>query len=77
VRLLVELGGEERVGRRGLYGAVGGGAARERELALLWVLSFSDGDCDLLTIAERSGLPFAALRGAADALLAAGLLAPA
>jgi aminopeptidase-like protein len=69
--------GEPQLGRRGLYGSVGGGAARERELALLWVLSFSDGECDLLAIAERSGLPFAALRGAADALLAAGLLAPA
>jgi hypothetical protein len=30
----------------------------------------------LLDIAERSALPFAAVRGAADALTAAGLLAP-
>jgi aminopeptidase-like protein len=69
--------GEPQLGRRGLYGAVGGGAARERELALLWVLSFSDGEHDLLAIAERSALPFAALRGAAEALVGAGLLAPA
>lgn len=66
--------GEPQLGRRGLYGAVGGGGARERELAMLWVLSFSDGEHDLISIAARSGLPFAALRAAADALLGADLL---
>lgn len=68
--------GEPQLGRRGLYAAVGGGdEGRDRRLALLWVLNFSDGRHDLLAIAERSGLPFAALGEAADALLAAGLLA--
>jgi aminopeptidase-like protein len=69
--------GEPQLGRRGLYGSIGGGGAREREMALLWVLNLSDGDHDLLAIAERSRLPFSAVREAADALLAAGLLAPA
>jgi aminopeptidase-like protein len=66
---------EPQLGRRGLYRTIGGDEeGRARELALLWVLNQSDGDHSLLDIAERSGLSFAALREAADALLAAGLL---
>jgi aminopeptidase-like protein len=69
--------GEPQLGRRGLYGALKGqGNPREAEMALLWLLSYSDGRHDLLAIAERSGLPFAVLRRAADQLLAAELLAP-
>ncbi|RAK69361.1 DUF4910 domain-containing protein [Hymenobacter edaphi] len=69
--------GEPQLGRRGLYGAVKGqGNPREAEMALLWVLSFTDGQHDLLAIAERSGLPFAVVRRAADQLLGADLLAP-
>ena len=70
--------GEPQLGRRGLFGSLGGGAeGREREHALLWVLSLSDGDHTLLDVAERSGLSFAAVRSAADALLEHGLLAEA
>ena len=46
-------------------------------MALLWVLNLSDGQHSLLDVAERSGLPFELLVDAADALLGAGLLAPA
>jgi aminopeptidase-like protein len=70
--------GEPQLGRRGLYEAIGGataGAAKDRQLALLWVLNQSDGGADLLAIAERSGLPFERLRAAADDLLGVGLLA--
>lgn len=68
--------GEPQLGRRGLYRMVGGDdAGRERELALLWVLNLSDGEHDLLDIAGRSGIAFAILAEAADALLAAELLA--
>lgn len=67
--------GEPQLGRRGLYGPLGGGGAKEREMALLWVLNQSDGEHDLLAIAERSKLPFAALAQAAEDLLAADLLA--
>ncbi len=67
--------GEPQLGRRGLYRSTGGAAPRERELALLWTLNLSDGGHDLLAVAERSGLRFSAVRAAADALLAAGLLA--
>lgn len=67
--------GEPMLGRRGLYRSIGGGdGGRERELAILWVLNLSDGDHDLLAIAERSKLPFAHLREAADRLLEARLL---
>jgi aminopeptidase-like protein len=67
--------GEPQLGRRGLYGSLGGAAdGRERELALLWVLNQSDGRHSLLDIAERSGVAFARLRQAADALLDASLL---
>jgi aminopeptidase-like protein len=70
--------GEPQLGRRGLFAALGGATGgREREHALLWVLSLSDGRHSLLDVAERSGLPFAAVRSAADALLEHGLLAEA
>jgi aminopeptidase-like protein len=66
---------EPQLGRRGLYRAIGGDdAGREREMALLWVLNLSDGQHDLLDISERSGMSFAAIREAADALLKVGLL---
>ena len=69
--------GEPQLGRRGLYGSLGGDErGRERELALLWVLNQSDGSRDLLAIAERSGLSFGALAEAAEALVGAGLLEP-
>jgi len=68
---------EPQLGRRGLYSTMGGSDRRETEMAALWVLSLSDGGSSLLDVAERSGLPFAAVREAADALLACDLLAPA
>ena len=66
--------GEPQLGRRGLYGSVGGKDRREHELALLWVLSLSDGDHSLLDVAERAGVSFTVVRRAADALLEHGLL---
>ena len=63
--------GEPQLARRGLYT---GGAEGE---AALWVLSLSDGAHSLLDVAERSGLPFPAVRAAADRLLAVDLLRPA
>ncbi len=43
-------------------------------MALLWVLTLADGSRSLLEVAERSKLPFPAVRAAARALEAAGLL---
>ena len=67
---------EPQLGRRGLYGSIGGQSGKERELALLWVLNFSDGSHSLLDIAERSGMSFARIADAAGALKDSGLLAP-
>ena len=68
---------EPQLGRRGLYRSIGATIDRAAtEMGLLWVLNLSDGEHDLLAIAERAGLPFSAIRRAADALLEHGLLAP-
>src|SRR3990172_7228346 len=67
--------GEPQLGKRGLYGAMGGSTDQKlSELATLWVLNLSDGDHSLLDIAERSGLEFRLIRDAADILLAHRLL---
>jgi len=68
--------GEPQLGRRGLYGQIGGRSdAEERQMAMLWVLNQSDGHMSLLDVAERSGLPLALLAEVAAALEEAGLLA--
>jgi aminopeptidase-like protein len=70
--------GEPQLGRRGLYGSIGGRSdAEERQMAMLWVLNQSDGRMSLLDVAERSGLPFALLAEVAATLEEAGLLAEA
>lgn len=67
--------GEPQLGRRGLYGALGGRSdTKEAQMAMLWVLNQSDGGHSLLDIAGRSDLPFATVADAADALRDAGLL---
>ena len=68
--------GEPRLGKRGLYGAVGGRSPAERERAMLWLLNQSDGTASLLDIAERSGISYAHTRAAAEELAAVGLLEP-
>ena len=66
---------EPQLGRRGLYRSIGATIDRDAvEIGLLWVLNLSDGEHDLLAIAERSGLAFSAIRHAADALLEHDLL---
>lgn len=65
---------EPQLGRRGLYGALGGGGGGNSELAMLWVLNLSDGSYSLLDIAERSGLEFTVVKKAADMLVEHGLL---
>ncbi|MFI6635478.1 DUF4910 domain-containing protein [Nonomuraea fuscirosea] len=67
--------GEPQLGRRGLYGSLGGRSdTKQAQMAMLWVLNLSDGDHGLLDIAQRSGLPFGAVAEAAGALEGAGLL---
>jgi aminopeptidase-like protein len=66
--------GEPRLGKRGLYGAVGGRSPAERERAMLWILNQSDGGHSLLDIAGRSGIAMSALSQAAEELVGAKLL---
>jgi len=66
--------GEPQLGKRGLYPSTGGKPATDMVMAMLWVLAYSDGSTSLLDIASIAGSDFAGLRGAASALLAAGLL---
>jgi aminopeptidase-like protein len=66
---------EPQLGKRGLYGSVGGQSDRKAfEMALLWVLNLSDGTANLLAIAERAGLKFELARAAAELLEQHGLL---
>ena len=66
---------EPRLGKYGLYGGGGGQRSGDfNELALLWVLNQSDGENDLLAIADKSGMPFRKILTAARALEYAGLL---
>ena len=67
--------GEPQLGKRGLYGSVGGQThSVASQMAMLWVLNLSDGSRSLLDVAERSKLPFTDVRQAARALERAGLL---
>ena len=67
--------GEPQLGRRGLYGAIGGAADRRtEEMAMLWVLNQSDGRRSLLDIAERAQMPFDAIARAAERLVDSELL---
>jgi aminopeptidase-like protein len=67
--------GEPQLGKRGLYESLGGRSdTKQAQMAMLWVLNFSDGEHSLLDIAVRSGLPFTAVTAAAAALRDAGLV---
>jgi aminopeptidase-like protein len=67
--------GEPQLGKRGLYESLGGRSdTKQAQMAMLWVLNYSDGEHTLLDIARRSGLPFSSVAAAADALIDAGLL---
>jgi aminopeptidase-like protein len=60
---------EPQLGKRDLYGSVGGQAQnRDNDMAMLWVLNLSDGQHSLLDIAEKSGFSFDAIRHAANLL---------
>ncbi len=67
--------GEPQLGRRGLFGSTGGDRdAAARAMAYLWVLNQADGSRTLLDIAERAGMPYHVVLGAAHALQKAGLI---
>ncbi|MEL6983457.1 MAG: DUF4910 domain-containing protein [Actinomycetota bacterium] len=67
--------GEPQLGRRGLYGTVGGAInSKSDEMAVLWMLAYSDGERSVPDIAQMSGIELDALQSAADALVEADLL---
>lgn len=68
--------GEPQLGRRGIYRSLGGPASANLQKAMLWMLSLSDGEHDLLRIYERSHLPYADLAQATQLLESVGLLEP-
>ncbi len=69
--------GEPQLGRRGIYGAIGGSSnKRLDELALLWLLNLSDGNNSLIDVAEKSGIAFSVVAGAAQVLQHYELLVP-
>jgi aminopeptidase-like protein len=65
---------EPQLGKRNLYSSTAGAALEQEVHARLWTLNQSDGKHSLLDIAERSGLPFSLIAGAADLLQQSGLL---
>ncbi|MEZ5082520.1 MAG: DUF4910 domain-containing protein [Bacteroidales bacterium] len=66
---------EPQLGKRGLYKSIGGQSSqKDFQMALLWVLNFSDGQHSLLDITTKSGLDFKIIKIAADELLKTDLL---
>jgi aminopeptidase-like protein len=60
---------EPQLGRRGLYGGVGGDKdASAANMATLWILNLSDGVHSMLDIAQRAELPFEVIRRTAERL---------
>jgi aminopeptidase-like protein len=70
----VEPFGEPQLGRRGLYGALGGTNIADAQLTMLWILNLSDGGHTLLDIAERAGVDFESVVATAEVLEQHGLL---
>jgi aminopeptidase-like protein len=66
---------EPQLGRRGLYGSLGGLDLPDAQMAMLWVLSGSDGSATLLDIADRAGVSFETVDAVARLLEEHGLLA--
>ncbi|MGH8177909.1 MAG: DUF4910 domain-containing protein [Steroidobacter sp.] len=68
---------EPQLGRRGLYDSIGGESDKKSaQMALLWMLSYSDGSRSTLDISDLSGLQLDVLHRAAERLQDAQLLAP-
>ena len=66
---------EPQLGKRGLYSAIGGLTdTKKTEMAMLWILNFSDGNHTLLDISEKSGLEFDLIKKTADTMLEFNLL---
>ena len=57
---------EPQLGKRGLYRQIGGQKlSQDSEMAIFWMLNFSDGEHSILDISEKSGIKFKILVDAA------------
>jgi aminopeptidase-like protein len=57
---------EPQLGKRGLYRQIGGQKlSKDSEMAIFWMLNFSDGKHSILDISEKSGIKFEILLNAA------------
>ena len=66
--------GEPQLGKRGLYPTLGTKGTAAETSAIMWLLSSSGGDTDLLAIADKSGHQMDLLSSVAQKCLNAGLL---
>ncbi len=67
--------GEPQLGKRGLFKKIGGQSeTKEYQMALLWILNFSDGQHSLVDISIKSGISFTILELASQELLKAKLI---
>lgn len=66
--------GEPQLGKRGLYHNLTGKSWSQEHLAIRWLLNYSDGENDLLEIAERSAMPIDLLAELAEKLCEGQLL---
>ena len=65
--------GEPQLGKRGVFREIGA-ADQDIQLAMFWVLTLSDGQHSLLDVAERSGVDFERVQGAAAVLARCGVI---
>lgn len=67
--------GEPQLGKRGLYGTLGGNRDDVNDMmAKLWLLNSADGKRGLFSTAQKSGIPYETLQDVADLLIEKGLI---
>jgi aminopeptidase-like protein len=67
--------GEPQLGKRGLYSAIGGNSeAKQLQMAMLWILNYSDGDHSLIHIARLAGMKYRLLEQAGNLLKEKGVI---
>jgi len=66
--------GEPQLGKRGLFRSLSEISRAEDELAMWWILNYSDGKNDLTSIAERSGCHIDTIKRVTNKLKEGGIL---
>ena len=70
--------GEPQLGKYGLYPSLGGphagDSAKVQVDSMMWLLNLADGGLDLLSIAERSGIPLDRLSAVAARCVEVGIM---